>query len=232
MKPRARGSELPERHDGVNSVAQTTSTMLDYEPSGATAERAHRGETHAPRYGHFDDARREYVINTPKTPYPWINYLGSEDFFSLISQQGGGYCFYRDARLRRLLRYRYNNAPTDIGGRYFYIREGDEYWTPTFMPVRAALSSFECRHGLRYTKITGQRNGLSVELLFLVPLGHAAEIHQVTVRNHGSHATRSFKLFSFLEFCLWNAYDDMTNYQRNFSCGEVEIQGSTIYHKT
>ncbi len=183
------------------------------------------------RFGHFDDANREYVITTPKTPYPWINYLGSESFFSLVSHQGGGYCFYRDARLRRLTRYRYNNAPTDVGGRYFYIQEGDDYWTPTFMPVKAALDSFECRHGLGYTKIAGERKGIRAELLFFVPLGHTAEVHQVTLKNTGT-TPRTLKLFSFLEFCLWNAYDDMTNYQRNFSCGEVEIEGSTIYHKT
>jgi cellobiose phosphorylase len=183
------------------------------------------------RFGEFDDINREYVIRTPETPYPWINYLGSENFFSLISNQGGGYCFYRDARLRRLLRYRYNNTPTDLGGRYFYIYEQGEYWTPTFMPVRAALDSYECRHGLGYTKITGKRGGIAAELLFFVPLGFNAEIHQVTLRNE-SDRVRTFTLFSYLEFCLWNAYDDMTNYQRNYSTGEVELDGSAIYHKT
>jgi len=188
------------------------------------------------QFGFFDDQNREYVITTPRTPYPWINYLGSEKFFGLISHQAGGYCFYRDARLRRLLRYRYNNAPTDVGGRYFYIRETDgSYWSPSYMPVKAELDSFECRHGLGYTKIKGERQGLSVEVTFLVPLGHNAEIHRVKVKNTGS-APRKFLLFSYLEFCLWNAYDDMTNYQRNFSTGEVEIErtstGNTIYHKT
>src|ERR1700710_425381 len=187
------------------------------------------------RFGYFDDKSREYVITTPKTPYPWINYLGSESFFSLVSHQGGGYCFYRDARLRRLLRYRYNNAPTDVGGRYFYIQEGQgadsDFWTPTFMPVKTALDSFECRHGLGYTKITGERKGIRAETLFFVPLGKTAEVHQLKLKNTGS-TPRSLKVFSYLEFCLWNAYDDMTNYQRNLSCGEVEVEGSTIYHKT
>jgi cellobiose phosphorylase len=183
------------------------------------------------RFGYFDDKNREYVITTPRTPYPWINYLGSERFFSLISHRAGGYCFYRDARLRRLTRYRYNNVPTDVGGRYFYIHDGGEVWTPSFAPVNAALDSFECRHGLGYTRITGERKGIRAELLFLVPQGHTAEIHQLTVRNTGS-TPRSIKVFSFVEWCLWNAYDDMTNYQRNFSTGEVEVEGSTIYHKT
>ena len=188
------------------------------------------------RFGFFDDERREYVITTHQTPYPWINYLGSEKFFSLISHQGGGYCFYRDARLRRLLRYRYNNVPTDAGGRYFYVREADgSFWTPSFLPVKAALDAFECRHGLGYTTIAGERKGLRVEATYFVPLGHTAEVHRVTVKNtgrEGGGAARSFKLFSYLEFCLWIAYDDMTNYQRNWSIGVVEVEPSTIYHKT
>jgi cellobiose phosphorylase len=183
------------------------------------------------RFGHFDDTNREYVITTPKTPYPWINYLGSENFFSLISHRAGGYCFYRDARLRRLTRYRYNNVPTDVGGRYFYINDGGDVWSPSYAPVNAALDSFECRHGLGYTRITGERKGVRAELLFFVPQGDTAEIHQLKVKNTGSTA-KSLKVFSFLEWCLWNAYDDMTNYQRNFSTGEVEVVGSTIYHKT
>jgi cellobiose phosphorylase len=183
------------------------------------------------KFGHFDDQNREYVITTPKTPYPWINYLGSESFFGLVSHQAGGYCFFRDAKLRRLTRYRYNNVPTDSGGRYFYISEGKDYWSPSYMPVKRELESFECRHGLGYSKITGKRNGLKAELLFFVPLGHTAEVHQVTLTNE-SAAKKSFKLFSFAEWCLWNAQDDSTNFQRNFSTGEVEIDGSTLYHKT
>ena len=184
------------------------------------------------KFGYFDDDHKEYVITTPKTPYPWINYLGTDKFFSLISQQAGGYCFYKDARLRRILRYRYNNNPTDVGGRYFYIREQNgDYWTPGFMPVKRALDSYECRHGLGYTRITGARNSIEAETLFFVPLGQNCEIHQVTLRNHDLQP-RQMKLFSFAEFCLWNANDDMTNFQRNFSTGEVEVEGSAIYHKT
>jgi cellobiose phosphorylase len=183
------------------------------------------------RFGHFDDDHREYVITTPKTPYPWINYLGAEKFFGIISHQAAGYCFYRDARLRRLLRFRYNNVPADAGGRYFYINDGGSVWSPSYMPVKAELESYECRHGMGYTRITGQRDGLSASVLYFVPVGANAEVHQVRLENKGSRA-KSFKLWSFLEFCLWNAQDDATNLQRNLSTGEVEIQGSTIYHKT
>ncbi len=185
------------------------------------------------RFGHFDDENKEYVITTPKTPYPWINYLGSEEFFGLVSNQAGGYCFYRDAKLRRLTRYRYNNVPTDDGGRYFYINEGGDVWCPSWAPVKADLEEYECRHGLGYSQIKGKRNGLSVTTQFFVPVGQTAEVHAVTLKNE-SEAKKSFKLFSFIEWCLWNAEDDMTNFQRNFSTGEVEIEGggSTIYHKT
>jgi cellobiose phosphorylase len=188
------------------------------------------------RYGHFDDESREYVITTPHTPYPWINYLGSEQFFSLLSHQSGGYSFYRDAKMRRLTRYRYNNIPTDAGGRYFYVNDGGDVWTPSWMPVKADLDHFEARHGLGYSTITGERGGLSVKTLFFVPLGENAEVQKVTLTNT-SDATKTVTLFSFVEFCLWNAQDDQTNYQRNLSIGEVEVEtdapsGTAIYHKT
>src|SRR3954466_884543 len=183
------------------------------------------------QFGHFDDASREYVITTPRTPYPWINYLGTEQFFGLVSHTGGGYCFYRDARLLRLTRYRYNNVPTDSGGRYYYIHDAGDYWTPGWAPVKRELDFYECRVGLSYTKITGERGGLRAEVLYFVPLGTTAEVHRVTLTNT-SKATKRAKLFSFIEFCLWNAADDQNNLQRNLSIGEVEVDGSAIYHKT
>ncbi len=182
-------------------------------------------------FGHFDDVRKEYVITRPDTPYPWINYLGSENFFSLISNTSGGYCFYKDARLLRLTRYRYNNVPTDAGGRYFYIKDGDTVWNPGWAPVRTELDHYECRHGLGYSIFDSSKNGLEARQTSFVPIGHNCEVHRLILKNTGSRP-KSFKLFSFIEFCLWNAYDDMTNFQRNYNLGEVEIIGSTIYHKT
>ena len=188
------------------------------------------------RFGHFDDDAREYVVTTPHTPYPWINYLGSEQFFSLLSHQAGGYSFYRDAKMRRLTRYRYNNIPADAGGRYLYVNDGGDVWTPSWLPVKADLDHFEARHGLGYSRITGERGGLRVATTFFVPLGETAEVQRVAVTNT-SDAEKTVTLFSFVEFCLWNAQDDQTNYQRNLSIGEVEVEqdgphGSAIYHKT
>jgi cellobiose phosphorylase len=183
------------------------------------------------KYGHFDDKRKEYVISTPETPYPWINYLGNKDFFSIISNTAGGYSFYKDARLRRITRYRYNNLPPDTNGKYFYINENGNIWSPSWKPVMAPLDHYECRHGLGYTQISGMKNELSAEILSFVPLNFTGEVQLVTLRNT-SNNPKLFSIFSFVEWCLWNALDDMTNFQRNFSIGEVEIDGSAIYHKT
>ena len=183
------------------------------------------------KYGYFDDNRREYVITNPVTPWPWINYLGNTDFFSLISNSAGGYSFYRDARFRRLTRYRYNNVPMDNGGRYFYISDGNTTWSPGWKPVKCKLDSYECRHGLGYTSIKSSVNEVEAEVLFLVPLNTNAEIHRVRLTNL-SGIKKQLKLISFLEWNLWNAEDDQNNLQRNLSTGEVEIEGSTLYHKT
>ncbi len=183
------------------------------------------------KFGHFDDAAREYVITSPRTPYPWINYLGTQGFFSLISNTAGGYCFYKDARLRRITRYRYNNVPVDMGGRYFYIKDGDTVWNPGWSPVKTELDSYECRHGMGYTIITSSKNGVKAQVKFFVPQDFNGEIQKVTITNESSEK-KSLKLTSFIEWCLWDANDDTTNFQRNFNTGEVEILGSTIYHKT
>ena len=183
------------------------------------------------KFGHFDDDAREYVITTPRTPLPWINYLGSEAFFSLVSHTAGGYSFYKDAKLRRITRYRYNNVPADSNGRYYYIKEGSTIWNPGWQPTQTELDFYECRHGLGYSIITGKKNNLAARLELFVPVGDNCEIDRLVLTNE-SGAPKSFTVFSYVEFCLWNAVDDSTNYQRNFSTGEVEVEGSTIYHKT
>ena len=183
------------------------------------------------KYGYFDDQEKEYIITAPDTPLPWINYLGSEDFFSLISNTGGGYSFYKDAKLLRLTRYRYNNVPLDSNGHYYYINESGTIWNPGWQPSQTPLDFYECRHGLGYTKYTGSKQGLTAEVTAFVPLKDPCEINKITVMNK-TDLPKDFTLFSYVEFCLWNAVDDMTNYQRNLSIGEVEVEGSVIYHKT
>ena len=185
------------------------------------------------KFGYFDDAQREYVITRPDTPLPWINYLGCEAYFGLISNTAGGYSFYKDARLRRLTRYRYNNAPLDMGGRYIYLRDNTtgNYWSPSWMPTRVQLDEYECRHGQGYTIITSKSNGIKSSTRYFVPLGESLEIWQVTLTNEND-ADADLSLFSAVEFCLWDANDDTTNFQRNYSIGQVEIVDDVIYHKT
>ena len=173
-------------------------------------------------FGYFDDKNREYVITDPATPFPWINYLGNEDFFGLISNTAGGYDFYKDAKFRRITRYRYNGVPMDAGGRYFYINDGGTVWNPGWKPCKT-------------------KNGVEASVLFFVPLKTWAEVQKLTLKNT-TNAAKTLKLFSFTEWCLWNAATDMENFQRNWSTGEVEIEGFSpltsnlsplvIYHKT
>ncbi|MDO9086970.1 MAG: glycosyl transferase [Anaerolineaceae bacterium] len=187
------------------------------------------------RFGHFDDEKLEYVINTPSTPLPWINYLGNEAYFGIISNTAGGYSFYKDARLRRITRYRYNNAPLDVCGRYIYLRDNlapePEFWSPTWQPTRKNLDFYECRHGLGYTNIKSSKNGIEASTNYFVPLGENLEVWELTLTNKRSDSI-DLSIFSSVEFSLWDAVDDSNNFQRNYSIGEVEVLGDVIYHKS
>lgn len=196
------------------------------------------------RYGHFDDAAKEYVIETPATPLPWINYLGNKDFFSLISNTGGGYSFYKDAKLRRVTRYRYNNVPADNGSRCYYLSLMDsdsadakpvETWSPTFLPCKTPLDSYKCRQGIGYTVFEASKRGIESKLTAFVPLHTNAEINRLDVTNTTDEPA-VIDVTGSVEWCLWNAVDDSSNFQRNLSTGEVEIERETdatlLYHKT
>ncbi|MCJ7722564.1 MAG: glycosyl transferase [Anaerolineales bacterium] len=191
------------------------------------------------QFGYFDDKRREYVITRPDTPLPWINYLGCENYFGIISNTAGGYSFYKDARLRRLIRYRYNNAPLDSGGRYLYLRDENStthsseplVWSPSWQPTRTPLDEYECRHGMGYTIIRSKKVGVEASTRYFVPLGENLEIWELTLTNQRDQPA-SLSVFSAVEFCLWDAMDDATNFQRNYSIGEVEVLDGIIYHKT
>jgi cellobiose phosphorylase len=185
------------------------------------------------RFGHFDDDRREYVITRPDTPLPWIDYLGADEYIALVSNTGGGYSFYRDARLRRLIRGRYNAAPLDLGGRYLYLRDDDggDAWSPTWQPMRRELDAYECRHGLGYTSIEGTLAGIRAAALYVVPPSETLELWRTRVTNERATPAR-LSLFAAVEFCLWDAWDDATNFQRNYSIGEVELEDGVVYHTT
>ncbi len=182
-------------------------------------------------YGKFDDSKREYVIKKPDTPLPWINYLGTDNFYGIVSNTGGGYCFYQDAKLRRLTRYRYNNIPMDSNGRYIYIKDGETVWNPMWKPMKVDLDEYECRHGMGYSIIKGIKNKLEAEVTYFVPKESSNEIWKLTLKNR-SNEVKNIRLWSFVEWCLWDAQDDMTNFQRNYNTGEVEVEDGVIFHKT
>jgi cellobiose phosphorylase len=185
------------------------------------------------KFGYFDDRNREYVITRPDTPLPWINYLGCQAFFGIVSNTAGGYSFYRDARLRRLTRYRYNSVPLDCGGRYVYLRDDEsrEYWSPSWQPTRHKLEDYTCRHGMGYSVVGSSYKGIEAHTRYFVPLDENLEIWQLTVTNLRP-APATLSAFGSIEFCLWDAQDDATNFQRNLSIGEVEVENGVIYHKT
>src|SRR5688572_18797574 len=182
-------------------------------------------------YGYFDAQQREYAITEPLTPLPWINYLGSKALYSILSNTGGGYSFYRDAKLRRLTRYRYDSLPLDGVGKYLYIADGDCTWNPGFRPTRTPLDRYECRHGLGYTRFRSARNGLLADLLVFVADDDDAELQVLTLRNDTA-TTKTVRLFSFVEWCQWNAEDDGGNLQRNLSLAECLVDGAIICHVT
>ena len=183
------------------------------------------------KYGYFDDKNKEYVITTPFTPYPWINYLGSDDYFVLFSNTAGGYSFFKDPRERRITRYRYNNVPIDSEGRYFYIKENNQVWNIGVRPTNTPVDFYKAQVGLGYTKITSIKNNLKASQLAFVPKGYQGEVQYITLTNE-SNEVKELSLYSYIEFALWDAYDDMTNFQRNYNIGEVIIEDNMIYHTT
>jgi cellobiose phosphorylase len=191
------------------------------------------------KYGHFDKERKEYVITRPDTPLPWINYLGSEQYCALMSNTAGGYSFYKDPRERRILRYRYNNVPMDRGGRYLYLRDNKtkEFWSTSWQPVLKDLSKYkyECRHGLGYTTISSEYSGILTKTTYFVPLGENLEVWMLEVKFEPKKSamgvkSRDLSLFSFVEFCLWDALNDMSDYQYNLNIGETDYKDGIIYH--
>ena len=135
--------------------------------------------------------------------------------------------------MRRLVRYRYNDAPLDVGGRFLYLRDRatGRVWSPTWQPWRTDLERYWCRHGLGYTVIGSRRDGIACDALFVVPLGQTLEAWRVRLTNERDEPAQ-VSLFGAVEFCLWDAWDDATNFQRNYSTGEVEVVDGVVYHRT
>ena len=186
------------------------------------------------KYGYFDDKRREFVITRPDTPTPWINYLGCDEYCALISNTAGGYSFHRDPKDKRISRFRYNNVPVDRPGRYVYIRDegSKDYWGATWQPVLKNKNyRYECRHGMGYTVIRSKYAGISTETSYFVPIGENHEFWALRIKNDSPKA-RKLKIFTYLEFCLWHAEMDMTDFQYTLNIASAVNDGNMLFHQT
>ncbi len=187
------------------------------------------------KYGYFDEKNREYVITRPDTPTPWINYLGLEEYCAMISNTAGGYSFHKDPRDKRILRYRYNNVPIDRPGRYLYIRDSEtgDFWSCSWQPVMKPIGKFkyECRHGLGYTKIGAEYSNIKSESTYFVPEKGSKEIWILRLKNSGKKV-KNITLFSYVEFCLWQAVADSTDFQYTLNIANCSDEKGIIYHLT
>ncbi len=185
-------------------------------------------------YGYFLENEKEYIITRPDTPRPWINYLNNGQYCALISNTAGGLSFYIDPRDIRILRHRYNTIPTDRPGRYFYIRNksNSEYWSPTWQPVMKDLDKYECKHGLGYSAISSTKNDIEINLKYFVPMNDDVEIWAISIRNTSS-ISKELNIFTYAEFCLWNAVQDQNDLQfiQNVARANFEEELQAIIHR-
>ena len=169
------------------------------------------------RYGYFDDENKEYVITRPDTPQSWSNYLGSTEYGAIITNNAGGYGFYRSGARGRFLRLRFNSIPMDQPGRYFYLRDrqSGDFWSASWQPVGKPLDQYQstCRHGTAYTIIESRYTGISTESTYFVPLGQTFEYWRLKITNE-TDQPRQLSIFSFCEFTnQWDTFQDQVNLQ-------------------
>jgi N,N'-diacetylchitobiose phosphorylase len=188
------------------------------------------------QYGYFDDTKKEYVITSPDTPRSWSNYLGSTEYGAIITNNAGGYSFYKSAGQGRFTRIRFNSVPMDQPGRYLYIRdkESADYWSASWQPVGKPLDQYRsiCRHGSAYTIIESEYADIKTETRYFVPLDQSFEVWHLKVTND-SGKSRELSLFAFVEYANnWNAMDDLLNLQYTQYTGKMDVIDGIISHGT
>ena len=185
------------------------------------------------KYGYFDDANREYVIERPDTPAPWVNYLGSPEYGAIISNNAGGYSFAKSGANGRILRYVFNNF--DQPGRYIYIRDNasHDYWSASWQPVGKDFADYksECRHGVGYTKMSADYAGIHSDTCYYVPDGKTYEVWSVTVTNN-SDQPRELTLTGYAEFTNHSNYEqDQVNLQYSLFISRTAFEDNRIMQK-
>lgn len=188
------------------------------------------------QYGHFDDKNREYVITRPDTPKSWSNYLGNTEYGAIITNNAGGYSFYKSGGMGRYIRLRFNSIPMDQPGRYIYFHdhENKDFWSASWQPVGKPLDQFktECRHGTAYSIITSEYKGIKSETTFFVPQDKNFEVWRVKVTNN-SDKKRKLSAFSYVEYAAsWNAIDDLLNIQYVQYTAMMNVKDNIIDHGT
>jgi N,N'-diacetylchitobiose phosphorylase len=188
------------------------------------------------QYGYFDDYNKEYVITRPDTPKSWSNYLGTTEYGAIITNNAGGYSFYKSAAQGRFTRLRFNSLPMDQPGRYIYLRdrETQDFWSASWQPVGKPLNEYksECRHGTAYTVISSEYAGIRTETTYFVPLGKTFECWHVKLANLGPRP-RHLSTFTYVEYAgNWSAYDDLINLQYTQHILKMEVAGNIIDHGT
>jgi len=163
------------------------------------------------RYGTFSEDKKEFIITRPDTPAPWVNYISNGRYSGLISHTGGGFSFYGNPKDNRITRWRYNSLPIDRPGRYVLLRDKSTgaYWSPTWQPTAHQPDSFECRHGLYYSRISSSYQDLQASILYFIP-DDDLEIWNVTLRNLAD-TPKSYDVFAFQELALGHALVDLIN---------------------
>jgi cellobiose phosphorylase len=188
------------------------------------------------QFGYFDDKNKEYVIERPDTPRSWSNYLGSTEYGAIITNNAGGYSFYKSAAQGRFMRLKFNNIPMDQPGRYFYIHDKDskDFWSTSWQPVGKPLQDYKsvCRHGSAYTKIDSEYASIKTESLYFVPLGKSHECWLLKISNN-SQVKRNLNVFTYVEYTNnWNQTQDMNNLQYSQYILKMDVVGNIIDHGT
>jgi len=181
------------------------------------------------RYGYFDNENREYVIDKPDVPVSWTNYLGLKDMCAVISQNAGGYLFYKSAQHHRITRFRPNSIPLDRPGHYVYLRDDEtkDYWSISWQPVAKKLEDFQCRHGLSYSKFISSYGGIDAQQTLFIPIEDDVELWDVKIKN-SSDKKRSLSVFSYCEFSFHEIEIDNQNLQMSLYCAGSAYKNGII----
>lgn len=185
------------------------------------------------QYGHFDDAKREYVIDRVDIPVSWTNYLGVENMCGVVNHTAGGYLFYKSPEYHRITRFRANAVPMDRPGHYVYLRDAEskDYWSVSWQPVGKPLdqAKYTCRHGMSYSVYECDYNKIKASQTLMIPMGDAVELWDVKIKNEDDKA-RTLDVFGYCELSFHHIMIDNQNYQMSLYCSGSSYEDGVIEH--